>query len=318
MTTTPRLVPCTAALLLAACPPSEPEPLVLATQNAGTTTWLDLVATEPPPEARQVCADWYDNNLCRVDSEAHLATALDEEAPDLILLQEVWDQSGCAEPTRPDEVDLDPYACSAGSGPQLERVLHEDHDWACAAGYPDNCVAFRRDLFEPDTPCDGRDCSAQMVSNPSPCGPDGRIAWLPGSTEAGAAIAVVVHASAGVGGESTACRADQLRSATAALASEPPETRLFVAGDFNFDPTLVEGDDATALTEMIHTLDLVPLVVDAPTHRISLVQLDHVLVRAPELDRARCTTRFVDDGEQVTLFDHALVTCRVPEVDPER
>ncbi len=72
-------------VLLAACPPpadtgeATPPPAVrsLATQNTGTTTYLDLVADSPSEDVREVCSSWYDNNLCFGETEALVAEAVD-------------------------------------------------------------------------------------------------------------------------------------------------------------------------------------------------------------------------------------------------
>jgi hypothetical protein len=107
------------------------------TQNAGTNANMDLFEES---EHRVVCEEWYENNLCLLESEHHLAAALAQDLPGVVFLQEIWHATWCDEPDRPDELQGEPYAC-AGEGEPLERGL--------PAGYP------RRPF--PTTPCS---CSA--------------------------------------------------------------------------------------------------------------------------------------------------------------
>jgi len=291
------------------------EPLTsVATQNAGTTRFLDFLAASP---LRPLCTEWYGNNLCTVDSEAALAAALAEARPDVLMLQEVWDQRGCGADGRPAEADAEPFSCSAGDAHQLERVLPADYRWACATGYPDNCVAFVPSALSPErdgspAACAGRDCSVAVHDVQAGCSRDGRIAWLEGRTAEGPAALVVVHTLAGPpGGEDEACRAQQLDAAREALAALPPETLLLMAGDFNFDPAGSDGPDAAALAALREELGLARLPDDGPTHRMLGTDLDLVLARGwPAGAGATCRVGFVDEGAEVPMFDHALVDCR--------
>ncbi len=288
----------------------------LATQNAGTTTWLDLVADSPSEAVRENCSSYYSNNLCWLESEGYLLAAVEDDGPDLVFLQEMWDMPGCHEVERPDEVNQAPYACG-GSGSQLERVLPEGYDYACAAGYPDNCIAFRQGTMELRSPegtqasCDGRDCSDFLVSNPADCGGDGRIAWMSADTEAGALALVVVHAAAGAVAEDLECRAAQLQSIQAVLEALPEDTSIAMAGDFNLDPEIYEGVDAQTFAELQESLGLTRLEADQATHLISHVSLDHLLIRGPVVaGDLSCKVRFLDEGQQDTMFDHGFVSCR--------
>jgi hypothetical protein len=66
--------------------------LGLATLNCGTTPGLDLIMKS---DVRLPCAKWYGNNLCLVDSEAHVAAAVVARSPDVILFEELFDQARC-------------------------------------------------------------------------------------------------------------------------------------------------------------------------------------------------------------------------------
>jgi hypothetical protein len=72
------------------------EPLVVSTQNAGTTPDMDAIEASPH---RAVCEAWYDNNLCLADTEDLLADAL--QHVDIALLEEMWDAPWCDDPDRP-------------------------------------------------------------------------------------------------------------------------------------------------------------------------------------------------------------------------
>jgi len=291
------------------------EPLAaVATQNAGTTRLLDMRVVS---ELRPICTDAYDNNLCTLDSEALLAALIDAERPDVLFLQEMWDQRRCGEEARAAEVDAAPFACGAGGGSQTARVLPDGYRWACAEGYPDNCIAFRPAVFVPvgadgvAADCPDGDCSAAMRSVGSECARIGRIAWLPGATTEGPATLVVVHTNAGPFDGDKACRGLQLEALGDALAAEVELGELIMAGDFNFDPQTAEGPDVEALAALMERFGLVRLPDDGPTHRILNGDLDLVLTDVGGWGDGRtCSVTFADEGAAVPMFDHAFVSCR--------
>ena len=282
----------------------------IATQNAGTTTYLDLVADSPSEDVREICSDWYGNNLCVEVTEVQLEAAVVDDAPDLLFLQEMWDQAGCDDDDRPGDANEAPFVCSLGSASQLERVLPADWFWGCAGGYPDNCIAFPPTTATPSG-CDRQDCSSLVVSNPADCGDEGRIAYWAIDTAAGPLVAVVVHTNAGAFEDDAACRVAQLESIAEVLAALPADTSIAMAGDFNLDPDLYESADAAAFEALVSGLKLAWLGGYDASHRITHVKLDHVLVRgaavAPEL---ACEARYLDEGEPDVMLDHAWVMCR--------
>jgi hypothetical protein len=307
-----------ALLLSLACTPASddsgvgPSPVItgLATQNAGTTTYLDLVADSPSEEVREVCSSWYDNNLCLSVTEDLVTAAVATELPDLLFLQEVWDQRSCDDDDRPGDANEAPYACSLGSEAQPGRLLPGDWWWGCAQGYPDNCIAFPPSLATP-VGCTGQDCSVLVEDLDAACGSPGRIASWELETAAGPLLAVVVHTNAGAFEDDLACRAQQLEALQARLEALPAETSIAVAGDFNLDPALYEGADAEAFEVLVSATGLTRLGGYEQSHRISHVMLDHVLVRGAVVDvAASCEARYLDEGESDVMLDHAWVGCR--------
>lgn len=284
----------------------------LSTMNTGTTVTMDLLFPADS-DVRENCDEWYGNNLCLLESELLVAEALRNERPDIAFLQEIWTQSGCEDTDRPREVNESPYACAAGPGEQIERILPEGYSYACASEYPDNCIAFRTKAFQPVSEsgepgeCAGLDCSDHMVSNPAECGRDGRIAYIRGTTIHGPAMAVVVHTNSGT---DDLCRAQQLDSIQAVLEAEPTETVIFMAGDFNMDPEIHHGEDVDAFWQLVEAVSLERIPDDEDTHRILKQDLDIMLTRNwPGSSSVVCHVSFLDEGTEVPMFDHAFLLC---------
>ena len=307
---------CLVALL--GCQPSDDSAAVVvtpavgsvATQNAGTTTYLDLVADSPSEDVREVCSSWYSNNLCVDETELQLAEAVAGETPDLLFLQEMWNQAHCDDDDRPAEVNQAPFVCSLGSDLQPSRVLPGDWWWGCAGGYPDNCIAFPPSLATPSG-CEGQDCSALVVSNEAGCGDTGRVAYWELDSADGPLVAVVVHTAAGMFEDDIACRVQQLESIQAVLEALPADTSIVMAGDFNLDPDLYVSDDAAAFSSLGSSLGLSWLGGYDESHRISHVRLDHVLVRGPAVaQKMSCEIRYLDEGQEDVMLDHGWLMCR--------
>ncbi len=269
-------------------------------------------SSTPPSRRCRGCFRTSSSRPRAVDSEALLAEAIEEDTPDVLFLEEVWIQENCGDDQRPGAVNDEPYVCSLGSQPQTERLLPEGYRWGCAAGYPDNCIGFKSDVFHPDdeAACDGRNCSAAVVSMAAPDSRDGRIAYLTGTSAAGPTILVVVHTNAGIEASDTARRASQLGALKDVLLAAGEETTLFIAGDFNLDPTEGLGQDANALRDMADELGLVRVPDDGYTHRMINGDLDVVLARGwTPADNATCHVRFLDEGAETPMFDHAFLLC---------
>jgi len=295
----------------------ELEPVAsLATQNAGTTLFLGYLAESP---LRTDCDDWYVDDLCTLDTEAAVAAALAEERPDVVMLQEVWDQTRCAEEGRPDRVGEPPFVCAAGGGHQLGRVLPEDYSYACAPGRRDalTCVTWRSAVFQPEPPdagapgCRDRDCSEWLQAVETECDRGGRLAWLRGRSAHGPTALAVFHPKAGFKDPDITCRAQQLQEASEALALFPADGMLVVAGDFNLNPDGEAGPDVQALQALLERHGLTRLPTAGPTHHLLEMQLDMVLTRAwPPAAEASCDLRFLDVEADVPMLDHAFVVCR--------
>ncbi len=274
----------------------------IVTQNAGTTPSLDLLEES---EHRVVCEEWYENNLCLLESEQHLAAALAEDLPDIAFLQEIWHDEWCQADDRPDEIQAAPYACGEPGDP-LDRVLPGGHRVACATDYPDNCIAWDPAVFTPD--------DEGVVDLDTECSRPGRAATLAGELLGQPAVLTVVHTGAGIDPDDFACRVEQLQSIQAALEALPADTLLLLGGDVNHDPTWL-SDDAVAFAELLEAAGLTRLEDDGPTMRLVGYDLDVVAVRG--VDGGDCTVRFADEGVSPAMFDHALVSCSPTQVPPE-
>lgn len=297
------------------CTPGLEALLRLANQNAGTTPFLDMLGES---DLREPCDDWYCNDLCTSETEATLAGQVEATAPDVMMLEEVWDMSRCGDPDRPPEFQEPPYACSAGEGHQLTRVLPEGYSFACVHGERDSttCIAFREAVFEPLSPsgepadCDGRDCSALITDLESECEREGATAFLRGTTHLGPTTLAVAHLFVDFSAEDELCRAQQLSVLQEALVALPSDEVLVLAGDFNLDPLRWEGEDVDTLNELVEALDLERLPDDTISHLILDITIDLLFTRGwPGEDEARCELTFLDEGAVEPMLDHAFVAC---------
>ncbi len=298
-------------VLVVGCAPGL-EPLTrLANQNAGTTPFLDMLGES---DLREPCDDWYCNDLCTVDTEATIAAQVEATAPDVIMFEEVWDMTRCGDPDRPAEYQVAPYACSAGDGHQLTRVLPEGYSFACVHGERDStaCVAFRDAVFQPLSPadCSGRDCSALITDLESECEHEGVTAFLRGTTELGPTTLAIAHLFIDFSGADELCRVQQLSVLEEALAALPADEVLVLAGDFNLDPLRWEGEDVDTLNGMVEDLGLRRLPDDTISHLILDITIDLLFVRGwPGQDEATCELTFLDEGAAEPMLDHAFVIC---------
>lgn len=278
--------------------------LVVATQNAGTTPFLDLIESS---DLRDVCEAHYSNNLCTLDAEEALRDALSAERPHVVFLQEMWDRTGCDDADRPGEAQRAPFVCSA-TGSQLVRVLPGSMSWACGTAYPDNCIAWDPARFAPGGACDGRDCSAAMTDLTFDCSQEGRIALVDGTLDGAPATLVVAHTNAGPSDDDQACRAEQLGIVQAALEARADRVWL-LGGDVNHDPAVGTGADAQAFATLLAATGAVRWPDDGDTSRLLPSDLDVVVAKGLARD-ASCAVRFVDEDRSPVMFDHALVVCR--------
>lgn len=280
----------TSALLLLACTTEDPPlELVVSTQNAGTTPYLDLIEES---SLREICEADYENNLCTLNAEAVLAAALADDPPDVLFLQEVWHPEWCE--GLEGEATMEPYAC-AGEGHPLDRVLPSDMKWRCSPAYPDNCIATS-ERFEDDT----------WTDLGAACNGTGRAAALTGTLDGEPTTLVVVHTNAGFAQEDVDCRVEEFADIEAYLAGSADV--LILGGDVNHDPE-VEREDSAAFAQMLETAGMSRLEDDGPTARLLDQDLDVVATRHV-LPFGLCSVSFVDAGTSPLMFDHALLTCR--------
>ncbi|HJN77557.1 MAG TPA: hypothetical protein QGF58_26785 [Myxococcota bacterium] len=276
-------------LVLIACTDEPPPELVVATQNAGTTPYLDLVEES---SLRKTCEDSYENNLCTLPAEMALADALADDPPDVLFLQEIWHPEWC-EGLDADAM-VEPFAC-AGEGHPLDRVLPPGMTWQCSPAYPDNCIATS-DRFDADTWTDlGADCS----------GP-GRTALFTGLLDEVPTTLVVVHTNAGFGQDDVDCRVEEFADIEEHLVGL--DDVLILGGDVNHDPS-VDREDSAAFAQLLDAAGMIRLEDDGPTARLLDQDLDVVATRHA-LPYGDCTVVFVDAGTSPLMFDHGLLTCR--------
>jgi hypothetical protein len=289
--------------------------LSLATLNCGTTPGMVILAPSP---LRIPCSTWYCNDLCTLDSEAVIAAAIDAQRPDVLMLEEVWDQRRCQEADRPPEIQAAPYACAAGDEHQLTRLLPQGYSYACVHGDRDTttCVAFRDAVFEPRdpagaaTPCAGRDCSALMEGLGSDYEHEGTMATLRGLSAAGPTTLGVVHLWAAASGAAP-CRALQIEALGRALGALPKDEILILAGDFNLDPIRWTGPDVDALSDLATALGFTPLPTPARTNQVVDAGIDLILTRGwADPAEVVCDVTFLDAQAEVPMIDHGWVGCR--------
>jgi len=295
-------------------------PQSLATLNAGTHPLLDLI--EPSP-VRDVCDTWYGNDLCTMDAEELVKEAIASEMPDIILFQEIWDQTLCDGPAGQSPPADPPFVCSAGDAHQLVRVLPEDYDFACGTDKPGSrdalsCIAFKRAVFTPQGPqgvdsgCTNRDCSSLLEILETECDSEwGKIILLRGRTGSGPVVLVSVHLFLDFSLSALMCQAEQVRLLSDTLDGFSGDTLVIVGGDFNLDLRLpLLG--AAALAEMQAEQGLDLLGRTEPTNQvIPCLRLDMIFTREWEgAADATCQVSFLNPDEGPPMVDHGLVMCR--------
>lgn len=291
----------------------------LATLNAGTHPLLDLIGRSP---VRETCDIWYGNDLCTTDAESLAADAIKAEMPDILLLQEIWDQTLCDDPQRPAYSAESPFACSAGDTHQLIRVLPEDYAFACGTDKPGSrdalsCIAFKRSVFTPqgsqgvDKECGNRDCSSLLEILETECDSQwGKIVMLRGRTNTGPAVLVSVHLFLDIAWSALMCQAEQIRVLNDALDGLPDDTLVIVGGDFNLDLRLpLPG--AVSLAEMQAEQEMELLGETERTNQLIPLRLDMIFTRDWErsIDPG-CRVTFLNPEEGPPMIDHGLVMCR--------
>jgi len=295
-------------------------PESLATLNAGTHPLLDLIEESP---VREICDIWYGNDLCTTDAEALVADAIAAEMPDVLLLQEIWDQTRCDDPVMPAASTEPPFVCSAGEAHQLERLLPREYDFACGADVPISrdalsCIAFKRSVFTPlgppgsDAACLGRDCSGLLEVLEPECDTQwGKIIMLRGRAETGPAVLVSIHLFIDISWPDLLCQAEQVEVLGDTLAGLSDDTLMIVGGDFNLDLRLpIPGARSLAGMQAEQALEL--LGDTGRTNQvIPWLRLDMIFTRSWEASvDATCEVTFLNPDAGPPMIDHGLVMCR--------
>jgi hypothetical protein len=249
--------------LTTGCPTEEPAgdpPLAdlsfrALTFNAGTTTLLPHGDDSDGYDdgLAEIASDLYSNNLSWNPAEAALAVFLTDERPEVALFQELFFDPWCQ------EIEVDPaldFVCQqyAADRPlQIERLLGDDYQVACAVGHPDNCVGVLRSFGElRGCPAEGA-CLDGLdgLAPPSGCTSGARVGSVAVDLPDGRAFTLVdVHASAGLSGDDMDCRVEQFVQVFEDRGDGAPAASgavNLVAGDINTDPfTLAAADPSAA------------------------------------------------------------------------
>ncbi len=252
-----------ALLVLCGCPTEDPpdgdDPLEALTFraltfNAGTTTHLPHGDAEDgyTDEDAAIAADQYSNNLSWNPAEAGLAAFLADEQPEVAIFQELFFDPWC------EEIEVDPdldFVCQeyAADGPlQIERLLGDDYQVACAVGHPDNCVGVLRSFATlRGCPAEGACLEGlEGLAPPDGCTSGARVGGVVLDLPDGRAFTVVdIHASAGLSEDDMACRVAQFFQLFEDRGDGEPvasgEINL-VAGDINTDPFALAAADPSA------------------------------------------------------------------------
>ena len=314
-------------LLLACAGPdgrSSP-PFVAMTFNIGTTTGLshDEGNDGYTQEMSDHTDEFYENSLSWNPAEEALTAFLAAQSPDVVVFQEMFFDPWCAD--IPIDPDLD-FVCqdyTAKRPLQLQRLLGEGYQVACALDEEDNCAGIKRD-FGSISGCDDDVCLGALdgMGPPSGCSNGAKVGTLDIETATRGILTLVnVHASSGIRDEDTACRVDQLRQIFVDRGDGVPaawgRTNL-VMGDINTDPFQMSDLDPSAAEWNSHVgdgrgFDYISSDTEEgePTYA-GLFRIDHVVSDA-------LTGGCMVPGESVgtepmmeaTYWDHRPVICTI-------
>jgi len=224
------------------------------TFNAGTTTHLPHGDPEDgyTDEMAEAASDLYSNNLSWTPAEEGLAAFLADEQPEIAIFQELFFDPWC------EEIEVDPdldFVCQdyAADRPlQIERLLGEAYQVACATGHPDNCVGVLRSFGDLRGCPDEGLCLEGLdgMAPPSGCTAGARVGGVPLDLPDGRTITVVdVHASAGLSEDDMMCRVEQFTQVFEDRGDGAPAASgavNLVAGDINTDPFVLADADPSA------------------------------------------------------------------------
>ncbi|MFT5686873.1 MAG: hypothetical protein ACI8RZ_007830 [Myxococcota bacterium] len=301
------------------------EPFVAMTFNIGTTTGLNH--DDGDDGYTQAMSDHtdelYENSLSWNPAEDALIAFMVEQAPDVVVFQEMFFDPWCL------DIPVDPtldFVCqdyTADRPLQIQRLLGEGYQVACALDEEDNCAGIRR-AFGTIEGCDEDVCLGGLdgMSPPSGCSNGAKVGTLDIATTDGRTLTLVnVHASSGINTEDTACRVDQLRQIFVDRGDGVPaawgSTNL-VMGDINTDPFQMADLDPSAAEWNTHVgdgLGFEYISSDEPDGEPTysgLFRIDHVVSDTLTGD---CTVPGETDGTdpvmEAVYWDHRPVVCNV-------
>lgn len=302
-----------------------PLELRVMTFNIGTTQGLDHDGGDDAYTGEDAArADaWYGNGLSWRPAEQALSAFLATERPDVVVFQEGFYDPWCAE--MPVEQRVEHFICSdwsPGDPLQIERLLGEDYQVACAPGQEDNCAGVRLD-FGAVRGCDGPGfCEGALdgLETPGDCGRGARVSALTVDRPDGRALTVVdLHGTSGMGADDQACRVAQLTQVFEDRGDGRPAAdgaANLVMGDLNTDPFALAGVDPSATFWAERVGEGLPFHYlsssddDGPRTYLGLTRIDHVASDTLEGDcKVPGATEGVPPVLDAVYWDHKPVLC---------
>lgn len=283
--------------LLLACADPQPVPFRAMTFNTGLGA-----ATGDVGDTSDA---WYGNGLAWLPAVDLASDLLAEQAPDVVVFQEIFDPTECAD--IPSEFHED-FVCaewSEGDPSVAEAVLGSGYSVSCHPGNSDKCIGIRNDFGSFTASAEGFPAEG--------CGSGARVARLHIETSEGPLTVVDVHGSSGLDGGSQDCRVLQVEQVFLDLGDGEPAANgdsNLVLGDLNTDPGRFTGSDPSAvrwndfvgegLDFQWHT-EVGP---DAPGSYAGIADIDHV---ASDAFTGGCEVLdALDDA-----FDHRPIVCEL-------
>jgi hypothetical protein len=291
---------------------------IAMTYNAGTTTGLNHDADDNgySSEMAEAADELYENSLSWQPAEEALRAHLEAVSPDLAVFQELFYDPWCEDIIIDPELDFVCEGYTPDRPLQIERLLGEGYQIACAPGQPDNCAAVKRTFGSIDG-CDAALCVGGLegMSPPSGCSSGVRVGSVHITLASGGALTLVnFHGSSGGSAEDRACRVDQIHQIFVDRGDGHPAadgTINLVMGDLNTDPTRLTASDESAAEWALYVGEGLPYqyISDAeePSYQ-GLVSIDHIVSDVLRRGEGGCSIEPVWEG---TYWDHLPVRCEV-------
>ena len=298
------------------------------TFNVGTTTGLfhDFGPIDGYTQnMAQVTDDFYHNSLSWNPAEEALTDFLETHRPHIVAFQELFYDPWC------EEIVVDPtldFVCknyTAERPLQMERLLGENYQVACAVGQEDNCVGIDKSFgtfrgCPLDEPCmDG----LFGMGPPSGCSNGARVGSILIDLADGTELVLVnVHGTSGFKFEDMNCRADQFEQIFIDRGDGQPAAygqANLVMGDINTDPFLASFIDVSARTwnqyvgaQLAFDYISSDSAAGPGTYFYGLAHIDHVI---SDTILGECVVPGSSDGVpgvmDAVYWDHSPVLCTV-------